>query len=167
LWRPVPHHRGIPFVRKCSDAIEAARIEFEFDLWAYVFMPDHSHVIVRPRQPDYDIALIRKAIKEPVGRKALKHLRVHAPHWLARVERRRGSRSEYLFWQSGGGYDRNINEPATLERMIDYIHLNPVRRSLVRRGWEWKWSSACWYAGTGTPPIRLDPIPPEWVVHKP
>ena len=38
-----------------------------------------------------------------------------------------------LFWQSGGGFDRNVNEPRALMAMIDYIHLNPVRRGLVAR----------------------------------
>ena len=34
----------------------------------------------------------------------------------------------YRFWQRGGGYDRNITDPATLRVMIEYIHNNPVRR---------------------------------------
>ena len=148
-------------------SIEQARIKYRFDLWAWVFMPEHVHLIVRPREAVYDMAPIRQAIKEPVGRRAIKYLRVHSPHWLPRLERRRGQRIEHLFWQSGGGYDRNIDEPATLEKMIDYIHLNPVRRGLVEHAWQWTWSSACWYTGIGTPPLVPDPIPTEWVVNEP
>jgi putative transposase len=50
-----------------ADAINDARREFEFDLWADVFMPDHAHLMVWPRQRAYDIAEIRKAIKEAGG----------------------------------------------------------------------------------------------------
>src|SRR5262249_17301291 len=56
-------------------------------------------------------------------------------------------RVERLFWQSGGGFVRNIVEPRTLMAMIDCIHMNPVRRGLVERPTDWKWSSAGWYAG--------------------
>ena len=52
------------------DSIESARRDFDFALWAYVFMPEHIHLIVWPRRPVYDIAEIRQAIKEPVGRDA-------------------------------------------------------------------------------------------------
>jgi hypothetical protein len=54
---------------------------------------------------------------------------------------------EFRFWQAGGGYDRNIEKHATLFQMIEYIHLNPVRRGLVKAATDWPWSSASWYEG--------------------
>ncbi len=162
------YHR-FPFLkaeRTCEwmkEAIEAAREEQEFALWAYVFMPEHVHVIVWPRRHPYDIAKIRHAIKEPVGRKGIAYLAARAPHWLKRITRQRGKKTERLFWQSGGGYDRNITSGKTLLRMIDYLHLNPVRRGLAARAAEWKWSSAAWYEAGRPTPIALDPIPPEWL----
>lgn len=130
-----------------TQAIEAARRKLDFALWAFVFMPEHVHLIVRPRRTEYDVTVIRKAIKEPVGREAIAYLERHAPRWLPRLTRRRGKRIERLFWQSGGGYDRNVIQPGTLRNMIEYIHLNPVRRGLVSRPTDWKWSSARFYAG--------------------
>jgi putative transposase len=126
-------------------------------------MPEHVHLIVCPRRSIYDIAAIRHAIKEPVGRAAFKHLRVHAPEWIPRLTRKRGKRTERLFWQSGGGFDRNVTKAKTLLAMIDYIHLNPVRRGLVTQAIDWKWSSARWYELGVPTPIALDPIPPEWL----
>ena len=73
----------------------------------------------------------------PVSRKAVAFLRREAPDWLARVRVSKGQEVRYQFWQKGGGYDRNITEPATLLKMIDYIHLNPVRRGLVERAADW------------------------------
>ena len=76
--------------------------------------------------------MIRQAIKEPVGRDAFCYLRRHAPEWIPRLTRRRGKRVEHRFWQSGGGYDRNIKTPKTLLARIDSIHNNPLRRGLVK-----------------------------------
>ena len=146
-----------------AQAIDEARTELRFDLWAYVFMPEHAHLVVHPREHVYDIADIRKAIKSPVASRAIRFLEEEAPEWVPRITRRRGDDTERLFWQSGGGYDRNITEPKTLMQVIEYIHLNPVRRGLVERADQWKWSSAAWFLGTGTPPLIPDRIPTEWV----
>jgi putative transposase len=47
--------------------------------------------------------------------------------------------------------------------MMEYIHLNPVRRGLADRAVDWKWSSAGWFLCGRTSPVELDPIPPEWI----
>jgi putative transposase len=147
-----------------AEAIQDARPELELDLWAYVFMPEHVHLIVCPRCRSYEVALILRAIKEPVGRRAFSFLAKHAPHWLPRVAQRRGRRVEHHFWEPGGGCDRNIVEPRTLRLMIDYIHLNPVRRGLVERARDWRWSSAAWFRRVRIRRQRTYPdrIPPEW-----
>ena len=139
-----------------ADALNEARVSLDFALWAYVFMPEHVHLMIYPRKKVFDIRTIRHAIKEPVGRKAIKHLRDHAPQWLPRITVRRGNRLERRFWQAGGGYDRNVWEPAAILAMIEYIHNNPVRRGLVARAADWKWSSAGWWAGKNS--LRPDPI---------
>ena len=64
--------------------------------------------------------------------------------------------------KEGGGYDRNITCGKTLLRMIDYLHNNPVRRGLLERACDWRWSSAAHYEG-GESPLAIDPIPPAWL----
>jgi putative transposase len=148
-----------------ADAIQEARAELQIALWAYVFMPEHVHLIVQPRRVCYEIAPILKAIKEPVGRRSAWFLAKHAPHWLPRITQRRGRRVERHFWQPGGGCDRNVYTSRALRAMIDYIHLNPVRRGLVERTRDWRWSSAAWFEGCEGANEHLIPdgIPPEWV----
>jgi putative transposase len=46
--------------------------------------------------------------------------------------------------------------------MIDYIHLNPVRRGLVERAMDWRWSSVAAFE-SGISPISVDAIPWEWL----
>ena len=109
------------------DSLDKARRHRNFFVWAYVIMPEHVHVLLWPRDPVYEIALIRTALKVPVQRKALAYLRHNAPGFLERLrDEQPNGEVHYRFWQRGGGYDRNANEPATIRAMIDYIHNNPV-----------------------------------------
>jgi putative transposase len=161
-------YQRFPFLkaeRTCqwlADAIAAARVKHTFDLWAFVFMPEHVHLIVCPRQPDYEMRKVMAGIKLPVARRALRFLQEARSPWLDKITRQRGQHTERLFWQYGGGYDRNITNGKTLLKMIDYLHNNPVRRGLVDQAVNWKWSSAAGFEG-GISPIILDPIPWDWL----
>lgn len=166
-------YRNLPLLsrdRPCgwlAESIDQARQELGFSLWAYVFMPTHVHLIVLPTQSKATVAAMLKRIKQPVSRRAIAHLRRESPDWLPHLTAQRGERTETHFWQRGGGYDRNVTEPATLERMIDYLHLNPVRKGLVERAADWQWSSAGWFQGQEPSQLKPDPIPPEWTIGTP
>ena len=144
------------------EALRNARQRMQFDIWAYVIMPEHVHILLRPRAPSYDIARILSSIKGPVGRKAITYLEVRAPAFLEKltVVRHDGA-CERRFWQAGGGYDRNVVEVTTALKIIEYIHLNPVRRGLVERPEDWPWSSARWYAGQRPVPLEMDAMLPD------
>jgi putative transposase len=149
------------------EAIEAARRTMDFDLWAYVVMPEHVHILMSPRERPYQISRILWRIKRPVGLRAIRFLQEHDVAWLRRltVERTDGT-VERRFWQVGGGYDRNILDASTARAVIAYIHLNPVRRGLVERPEDWGWSSARWYAGLRPVPIEIDPTLPALDDHR-
>jgi len=138
------------------DSLLDARRRFPIDLWAYVIMPEHAHLLIYPREAGLKIGPVVGAIKEGVARNAISYLKTHAPQWLPRITVREGKRVRRRFWQPGGGYDRNVVELQTLQNMIDYIHMNPVRRALVTRSEDWRWSSAQWYAGVRPVPIEMD-----------
>lgn len=150
------------------EALDAARRRWNFSVWAYVIMPEHVHLLVWPCDPGYDVSMILKAIKQPVARNAVAYLREHAAAWLERLKVVRPSgRTEYRFWQQGGGYDRNIIRENAAWQAIEYIHLNPVRRGLVQRPTDWLWSSARAYAGITAVLFEIDdpplaPGPSHW-----
>jgi putative transposase len=137
-----------------AEAIDAARRKYGFQIWAYVFMPEHVHLLVYPGDTAEHMSKFLQAVKEPVARQAIDHLKRNAPSWLPRVTVREGQRVRLRFWQPGGGYDRNVTSIETLRAMIDYLHANPVRRGLVARAEEYEWSSARWYAGLR--PVKLE-----------
>jgi putative transposase len=142
--------------------LDQARRKHNFAVWAYVLMPEHAHLLIWPRAAPYDISQIRRAIKSPVAQQVIDYASANHSSWLPNLTRTRGGKIEMLFWQSGGGYDRNVNDCATLMKMVDYIHLNPVRRGLVERASDWPWSSAAAFEGVESP-LKPDPIDPAWL----
>jgi putative transposase len=144
------------------EALERARKRWEFDVWAYVIMPEHAHVLVWPRQPEYNIGMIIKGIKQGVARKAINYLRANSPGFLDRLKVTWPTgRIEYRFRLQGGGYDRNIDNSKTAWHSVNYLHNNPVRRGLVESPTDWEWSSAHWYAGHTRVRLAMDGTPPD------
>ncbi|HUU18090.1 MAG TPA: transposase [Sedimentisphaerales bacterium] len=143
-----------------TDSIVQAREKYDFDLWAYVFMPEHAHLLICPRKPDYSISQILLSIKQSVSRKAIIYLKKHNPNGLKSLATGQKNRP-YHFWQSGGGYDRNITSPQTIINAVRYIHNNPVRRELVASAEQWYYSSIRDWQGTGCGqmPIDFDSFP--------
>lgn len=141
------------------DAIDGSRNKFDFDVWAYVIMPEHVHLLIWPRQPEYSLPTILAAIKRPVSRLAKEHLTAtRNSEWLEKLTVHRGQRDVFRFWQQGGGFDENLWNDRPIENVIDYIHANPVRRGLVQRSTDWFWSSARSYSGIGEGPLRIDSV---------
>lgn len=144
---------------RLSAAINKARTKEEFNLYAYVFMPEHVHLLIQPCHPTYSISLILRSIKGPFTRAVTEHWRENAPDKLKRIAVTSVGHEYYRFWQTGGGYDRNIYTYRALQRAVEYIEQNPVRRKLVRNPEDWRWSSAKTRAGMAQQPLRLDEIP--------
>jgi len=133
--------------------IDEARANWHFHLWAYVFMPEHVHLIIHPERAGYDIADIKQAIKGPVGRKAIRYLSEEAPEWIPRPTRKRGKKTERLFRLSVLAIGRRIRpEHRRTEDIAENDRLHPwepgskkirrktarmemVERGLVFEGW--------------------------------
>ena len=114
-------------------------------------MPEHVHLLLWPpfdlisRDPQCTRGRIRGILwrlKQPVGEKAIAFLRENSPADLQKLTVQNSNRTYHRFWQSGSGYDENVSDPRALHAMVDYVHLNPVRRGLVERPEDWPWSSA-------------------------
>ncbi len=122
------------------EALAAARETRDFHLWAYAIMPEHVHVLLWPRQKDYSISEILRAIKRPMSFRAREQGLIRAPG----------------FWLPGGGYDTNLADPQAVHNEVEYIHNNPVRRGLCQRPEEWRYSSAAFWAGEPDVPLPMD-----------
>ncbi len=91
------------------------------EVWAWVLMPNHVHLILVPKDEDG----LRRALA-PVHRRYAGH--VHT----------RMNRSGH-FWQ--GRFGCVAMDEAHLGAALRYVALNPVRAKLASRAVDWPWSS--------------------------
>ena len=140
-----------------AKAITKACEKYSFSLIAYVFMPTHVHLIVRPKQSPHKIDSFLRSVKMSVSKKAKYRLVENDPRWLEKltVKNHSTGKAVFRFWQPGGGYDRNISDEATLKKMIEYIHNNPVRKAFVEDSNKWRWSSASFYFHENAGPCEV------------
>ncbi len=166
--------------RLLCQAIDRAISSHEFSLAAFVIMPEHVHLLVYPHLRGEDalatdsrrqwhpnpadnpmaaivaeLSRLLADIKRPFSGRVKKRMLEEGDPLIERlmVLERPGKRV-FRFWQEGPGYDRNLSSDTNMLTAVDYIHLNPVRRGLVARAVDWKWSSARWYVSDGK---DLDP----------
>lgn len=121
-----------------------ARERLGFKLWAYVLMPEHVHLLVYPGVGGPDVKLVLNSIKQPFSRE------------MGALGRRRHA----VLWQAGGGYDRNVTSRKVAANVVDYIHMNPVRRGLCESPQDYRWSSAVSWYGIAASPLVPDLM--EW-----
>ena len=145
-----------------ADAINRTGAKHQLDIWAYVIMPEHVHLLFLPRESDYSIGRILTTMKQSVSNRVLQTVRKTHPEFLENMaDVQPNGNVSYRFWQRGGGYDRNLYERKSILAEVDYIHANPVRRKLCDRPTDWYWSSAGDHAEVRTGPVtlNLDSIP--------
>jgi putative transposase len=132
--------------RLLSQGIDRAIDRHGFGLIAFVYMPEHVHLLVFPRKPAAEVARLLYAIKRPVSFRIKGDMLAHHDPLLDRLTiRERPGKRSFRFWQEGPGYDRNLGSLKTVKAGIDYIHQNPVRRGLCDSPDRWTWSSWRYY----------------------
>ena len=128
-------------------SLERAIDNHGYQLIAFVLMPEHVHLLVLPPavlEPDIEGLLY--AIKRPYSWRVEQILAAEANPLLEQLTiLERPGKRVFRYWQEGPGYDRNLSGETAVMNSISYLHENPVRRGLVSRGIDWKWSSARWY----------------------
>lgn len=101
-----------------------------YDLFAYVVMPNHVHMLIRPQ---VELVRITGGIKKSTA------LAIH---------RRRGIEGA-AFWQDES-FDHFPRNGESFERIARYIENNPVAAGLCSKPEDWSWSSATAVANLGS-----------------
>ena len=138
------------------EALENSRERHGFDLWAWVIMPEHVHLLILLKNADSETAKILASIKRPVSYRAIQYLKQESPAFLQRLTVHNRNRTYHHFWQPGPGFDKNLSEPRAIHNAVDYIHANPVRRELAKRPIDWPWSSSRDWEGMEHPHLVVD-----------
>ena len=121
--------------------LEEMRQNFGMCVYGYVIMPEHVHLLI----DEPKIATLPDAIH---------FLKLSFTKRL-RYQENVGSGS---FWQKRY-YDRNVRDEEEFTIKLRYLHRNPVKRGLVERPADWKWSSFRHYA---LREIGTEEIESEW-----
>ena len=130
-----------------SRSTDAASERHDCRLAAFVYMPEHVHLLFFPLPGAAAIEHLIKAIKRPYSYRIKQQLVAsQSPLLYELTVRQRPGVMTFRYWQEGPGYDRNLFKPDAVLAAIDYLHLNPVRRKLCERAVDYRWSSACWFA---------------------
>jgi len=129
-----------------TDSIDKAMQRHGYSLVAFVYMPEHVHLLVFPQNNASRIDQLLRAIKRPFSYR-IKRLLAETENPLPKklTVRQRPGVDAFRFWQEGPGYDRNLVNLDTASAAAAYIHLNPVRRGLVACELDWRWSSVRHY----------------------
>jgi putative transposase len=112
---------------------EQVRTQYLFTVLGYVVMPEHFHLLIS--EPVIgDPSKVMLSLKRGVARELLPALR--EPYPETRIAH---------FWQRRF-YDFNVFTARKQREKLLYMHHNPVKRGLVKRPEDWKWSSYRYYA---------------------
>ena len=138
-WERRPIFRSARAARLFLDTLFKYRDQGAFQLFEFVLMPDHLHLLLAPK-PTLALERAMQFIKGGFSHRFMKET---------------GSRME--IWERSFTNHR-VRDGADYERHRLYIHLNPVRVRLVQRAEEYPYSSAYPGFSLDEAPQRLKPV---------
>ena len=145
-YRRLPLLTNDEWRERLARTLDAANEEYRFQLVAFVFMPEHLHLLTLPLEEKPMIGHYLGRIKQPFSKQIKEVLTNNRSRLLEKLTiRERPGKTSFRFWQEGPGYDRNIFSKNVVLHSINYIHENPERRRLCKKAVDWKWSSASYY----------------------
>ncbi len=102
--------------------IERVQSALPFDLYAWVLLPDHVHLLMGSPRGDFSVLMQRVKVS-------------FSERYRRRNELRRGQVWQPRFW------DHIVRDEVDLARHADYIHYNPVKHGLASDPFQWLHSS--------------------------
>lgn len=122
------------------NALDEARSSGGILIFAYVIMPDHSHLITDSTRSSSDVLRFMNGI---TAKRVLDYLKANnfdSSLAKLRLQERERKHKYSLFEHHPNVFD--VNNETTLMQKVNYIHLNPVRAGLVEHPDDYLYSSA-------------------------
>ena len=118
---------------------------------AWCIMTNHVHLIVSASEPDRLSDILRdfkKFTSSQVLKAIIENERESRKNWMLWIFKKAGEKNnrnkEYQFWQQDN-HPVQCDTNDILDSRINYLHENPVRAAIVRRGQDYLYSSAIDY----------------------
>ncbi len=143
------------------DSLNTGRILKQYELFAFVIMPNHVHLIARCLN-DYTPGDIMREFKKATANLILRQYEAEdnrrALAFLASAVKP-GQKQEHAVWEDEY-QPKNIFSPAFLRQKLDYTHNNPLQPHwhLVKQPEQYPWSSARFYLSDGRALIPLSDV---------
>lgn len=132
------------------------RARYGFLLVGYVVMPEHVHLLIgEPKKgtPSTVLQVLKQRVSREVRAGQVREGKEKTPPF----ELRRVGHPPPRFWQPRF-YDFNVWSAKKRKEKLDYMHMNPVNRGLVKNPAEWVWSSFTFYEIGRTGLVPIDPV---------
>ncbi len=140
------------------EILDEVRTRHKFRLLGYVVMPEHVHLLIsEPRKGNPSKVL--QVLKQKVSRALRRGRRRSLARQLSLPFGDGGSDAVH-FWQRRF-YDFNVWSARKVAEKLNYMHLNPAKRKLVKHPRDWPWSSWAHYEKGEAALIRIDPLAEE------
>lgn len=154
----IPLFRSAALCQEFFAALKEVKRRFPFELYAYVLLPDHLHLLLNPS--DADISRLMQKIKSVAGRRIVGTLKNSQAHRtllaLRKVKPGRRAHSHDVFQDSFR--DLELWSPWMIRQKVDYIHKNPVNERLAENAGAYPWSSWRAVNELSGEPLPVDPL---------
>ncbi len=140
-----------------ADAFAEARISAQILIFAYVIMPDHTHLITDGSRTISEVLRYLNGIS---AKRIIDYLKENnyetSLKKLGQEQKERGYK--HSVWQHHPDAFRLTAED-TLMQKVSYIHQNPVRAGFVERADDYLYSSTRIWRNT---PLEKEPLEMDW-----
>jgi len=145
------------YIDPIIDCLTFCRTKKGLQLFAFVVMPNHLHMICGAGDK---LHAVMRDFKRFTSRQIHDRLKEDGRstflHWLEfATQTARRSRDEFGLWQDGF-HPQAIWSRDVFQQKLAYVHDNPVRKGLVSRPDDWWYSSASFYEGARPTCVDMD-----------
>jgi len=156
-------YKRLPFLGSASardcfiEKLAECRAKFGFSLIGYVVMPEHVHLLIS-EPPQGSPSDVMRELKRSVALSLSSDVLKNRDSTQIRLSKVAAKDAGEHFWLRRF-YDFNVCTRQKRNEKLHYMHLNPVKRGLVRNPRDWPWSSYCFYSAAGPVILPIDIIP--------
>ena len=119
---PIFHH--LIYLNLLRKTMRVAKKRHPFKMIAYVFLPDHFHLLIQPSGAS-NFSQIMHSCKR---------------NFTLNYKRHKGINGSLKFWQKRF-FDHIIRDEQDFKNHVEYIHHNPIKHGYVQHPEEWPHSS--------------------------
>jgi putative transposase len=138
-WDRIPHFLSSEVVECLLEMLEKERRRLHIEVYAFVVMPDHLHILVGPSTM-------------PTG-EVVRWMKMASGHWLREL-----GLIEGRVW-SRGYWDKVIRDTRQLAAAIRYLHANPLKAGLAGEVEAYRYSSYGDYHGLWKSALEITSVP--------